>query len=188
MPVTLQTAIKAYRISLPLTYLNGLNMLGGAPSTVLPFLMQRQVQSQWCWAATSASVSIFYNAASSWTQCLVATKIIGTTCCVSPSGCNKPWYLDEALTATDNFSAISPPLTFQQVESELASGRVIGARVGWRGGGGHFMAIYGCKTINGINYYSIDDPIYGKSEITENAFLNAYQGAGSWTHSYITKP
>jgi len=66
--------------------------------------------------------------------------------------------------------------------------RVVGARVGWHGGGGHFMVIYGCRTMNGINYYDIDDPIYGKTQITETAFNTAYQGAGSWTHSYITNP
>jgi hypothetical protein len=64
---------------------------------------------------------------------------------------------------------------------------VIGCRVGWRGGGGHFMALYGCRTTGTTNYFNIDDPIYGKSEIPEQAFALAYQGSGKWTTSYLTK-
>jgi hypothetical protein len=161
--------------------------LGGAAPIALSFVMQRQLQSQWCWAATSASVSHFYNALSTWTQCLVAEQIMGSNCCVNPGPCNQSWYLDKALAVTNNFVALNSTLSFQAVENELNAGRVIGARVGWHSGGGHFMVIYGCDTSNGINYLSIDDPIYGKSRITEAAFLAAYQGSGSWTHSYTTK-
>lgn len=167
--------------------LNG-GLQAGGPPLSLPFNMQRQLQSQWCWAATSASVSLFYNSGSGWTQCLVAEQIMGTGCCGNPTPCNNPSYLDQALTVTNNYVALSGPITFQQVSVELSAGRVIGVRVGWYGGGGHFMVIYGSDTINGVNYYSIDDPIYGKSQITEAAFLSAYQGAGRWTHTYTTKP
>lgn len=185
----LKQAIKQYAAISFVVHQNGINLLGGAPPVLLFFNMQPQVQNQWCWAATSASVSIFYNLSSTWTQCLVASGALGvSTCCKIPSPCNKPWYLDRALTVTNNFINQYGILTFQQVESELLSGRIVGARVGWFGGGGHFMIIYGCKSINGVNYYNIDDPIYGKSIITETAFQSVYQGAGSWTHSFTTKP
>ena len=65
----------------------------------LGFDMQAQTQSNWCWAATSTSVSHFYWWASPWTQCKVANGELNlTTCCQSPvpSACNVPWYLDEA--------------------------------------------------------------------------------------------
>lgn len=164
------------------------NLLGGTPSILLLFKMQHQVENQWCWAATAVSISQYYNPSSHWTQCQVATTALGiSNCCILPTLCNKPWYLERALSITNNFTSIQGALSFHDVELELSNGRVVGARVGWFGGGGHFMVIYGCKTINGINYYYIDDPIYGKSEILEFAFQTAYQGAGSWTHSYITK-
>lgn len=185
MATILKERIKRYRPSLVMS--TGGKAPSGGAAVSLFFDMQRQVQSQWCWAATSASVSIFYNNGSTWTQCRVAQQILGSDCCGSPGPCNKPWYLNDALTVTNNFVAISNPLTFQQVVAELSAGRVVGARVGWYGGGGHFMVIYGYNTINGVNYYNIDDPIYGKSQITESGFLNAYQGAGGWTHSYTTK-
>ena len=35
----------------------------------LVFNMQAQTESNWCWAATSTSVSRFYCSLSPWTQC-----------------------------------------------------------------------------------------------------------------------
>lgn len=38
------------------------------------FSMQHQQQSNWCWAATATSVALFYQPASGWTQCQVASS------------------------------------------------------------------------------------------------------------------
>jgi Papain-like cysteine protease AvrRpt2 len=41
-----------------------------APSwTRLGFTMQHQEQSEWCWAATSVSVAVYYDSQTGWTQC-----------------------------------------------------------------------------------------------------------------------
>jgi len=158
----------------------------------LAFNMQAQTQSNWCWAATSTSVSHFYWWASPWTQCKVANGELNlTTCCQSPvpSACNVPWYLDRALTRTHNFvSIVSGTVGFDQVKAEIDAGRPVGARIGWSGGGGHFVAIYGYTQVLGVlDYFDIDDPIYGKSHISVSDFTNNYQGSGSWTHTYFTK-
>ena len=49
------------------------------------------------------------------------------------------------------------------------------------------MVIYGYSTIAGLEYFDIDDPIYGKSHLTVNDFSTNYQGSGTWTHTYYTK-
>lgn len=50
------------------------------------------------------------------------------------------------------------------------------------------MAIYGYTQVLGVlDYFDIDDPIYGKSHIAVSDFTNNYQGSGSWTHTYFTK-
>ncbi len=194
MPDKLQIAIQKYKVhsiekmSFGAGYMDDITLAGGAPQIQLSFDMQPQIQSLWCWAATSVSVSIFYDNMSEWTQCLVAEEAFSSGCCQSPMPCDKLWYLHEALTITNNLDHYEERLTHSDVERELQAGRVIGCRVGWRGGGGHFMVLHGCKTVNNSTYFSIDDPIYGKSEITETAFLDSYQGSGSWTHSFITKP
>jgi hypothetical protein len=159
-------------------------------SISLDFNMQAQTQSQWCWAATATSVSHFYLPWSGWTQCRVANGELGfNNCCNSPvpGACNVPWYLDRALTRTNNFVSVTGTVSFEQIRSEIRAGRVVGARIGWSGGGGHFMVIYGCATIAGVEYFDIDDPIYGKSQPTVETFTNSYQGNGSWTNTYFTK-
>ncbi len=156
----------------------------------LPFNMQMQTQSNWCWAATATSVSHYFWRWSTWTQCRVANAELGQTdCCQNPvpAHCNVPWYLDRALTRTRNFVSITGPVGFEQVRSEINAGRPVGARIGWSGGGGHFMVIYGYSTIGGGEFFDIDDPIYGKSHIPVSEFSSSYQGTGSWTHTYFMK-
>ena len=156
----------------------------------LPFNMQLQTQSNWCWAATANSVSHYFWRWSTWSQCRIANAELGhTDCCHSPvpSACNVPWYLDRSLTRTRNFVSIQGPAGFEQVRSEIDAGRPVGARIGWSGGGGHFMVIYGYSMIGGGEYFDIDDPIYGKSHMPMSEFSNSYQGSGSWTHTYFMK-
>ena len=159
-------------------------------SKQLTFTMQAQTQSNWCWAATSTSVSRYYSFLSRWTQCTVANAELGLTgCCIHPvpGPCNVPWFLDRALTRTNNFVSITGPQTFAAVRDEIDAGRPVGVRIGWSGGGGHFMCIYGYSLIMGQEYFDIDDPIYGKSHLSVTDFSSNYQGSGTWTHTYFTK-
>jgi hypothetical protein len=160
-------------------------------SVVLNFNMEAQTQSNWCWAATSKSVSFFYSTLlNPWSQCKIASSELGQTCCTSPvpGPCNVPWYLDRALTRTKNFVELKyGTMTWEAVKEQIDAGLVVGTRIGWSGGGGHFMAIYGVSKILNTKYFHIDDPIYGKSVLTVSQFSTNYQGSGSWTHSYITK-
>ena len=159
-------------------------------SQVLNFNMQAQTQTQWCWAATSTSVSHFYSALSPWTQCKVATEAMDDKCCNPPlpAPCNQPWYLNKAFEITNNYvSYQGGSITWKQVTAELEKGLVVGARIGWNGGGGHFMVIHGVSKQLGTEYLHIDDPIYGKSTLTYQQFATNYQGSGTWTHTYFTK-
>ena len=152
--------------------------------------MQAQTQSNWCWAATATSVSHFYWLWSTWSQCRVANGELGCTDCRNstvPSACNVPWYLDKALTCTSNFVSMMGQASFQQVRDEIDDGRPVGARIGWSGGGGHFMVIYGYSFVAGVEYFDIDDPIYGNSHLTVANFANNYQGSGTWTDTYFTR-
>ncbi len=159
-------------------------------SKQLAFDMQAQTQSNWCWAATATSVSHFYWLWSTWSQCGVANAELGHgDCCHAsvPSHCNVAWYLDRSLTRTNNFVSITGQVAFSQIQAEIDAGRPVGARVGWSGGGGHFMVIYGYSRVLGTEYFDIDDPIYGKSHLSVADFASSYQGSGTWTHTYFTK-
>lgn len=157
---------------------------------VLPFTMEPQTQSNWCWAATSKSVSHYYSIFSPWTQCKVASDELGNTCCHSPvpGACNISWYLNSALTRTHNFVSIQGgTISWSEVKQQLEAGLVVCARIGWNGGGGHFMTIHGVSSVLLTKYLHIDDPIYGKSVLTYDQFATNYQGSGTWTHTYFTK-
>lgn len=157
---------------------------------VLPFTMEAQTQTNWCWAATSKSVSHFYTTLSPWTQCKIAGNELDKTCCTSPvpSACNVPWYLDKALSRTQNFVSIQAgTISWSEIKDQLDNGLLVGARIGWNGGGGHFMVIHGVSRIGATQYVHIDDPIYAKNTMTYDTFATNYLGSGTWTHTYFTK-
>lgn len=159
----------------------------------LCFIMQQQEQTQWCWTATATSVALYYNAASTWTQCTLVNAELGLTdCCTSPSSshCNTPWTLSTVLTRVGHLASMSGSSTsFANVRAELDNGRPLAVRIGWSGGGGHFNVI-GCYSWNprlGLQSVQIEDPWYGTSVWDYDTFRTAYQGSGSWTHSYRTQ-
>src|SRR6266567_5937703 len=122
---------------------------GGAPpgaSKTLAFVVQHQNQTNWCWAAVTASIAAYYRN-QGWSQCGVVNDRLGQVmCCQDGSSaiCNQPWYLDQALSRVGHLANyISAPLSMQQIQSEIDAGRVIGVRIGWMNGGGHFITIRG---------------------------------------------
>lgn len=158
---------------------------------VLNFTMQQQAQSQWCWAATATSTSLFYSATSAWTQCTVVNSTLGQTiCCNTPwfGNCNKPWYIDRALSTTGNLNyMVSSQITMAQVKAEIDAGHPLGARIGWSGGGGHAVVIYGYMTVLNTIWLCIGDPYYGPTFAPFSTFQNSYMGSGKWTDTYYTE-
>jgi hypothetical protein len=156
----------------------------------LGFAMQSQLETNWCWSAVATSTSRFYNSSSGWTQCGLANQQLGqSTCCQngSSSACNVPWYLDQALGQTGNLESWeSGHADLTTVEGDLVRTCPVGVRIGWSGGGGHFVVIDGAETSNTTVH--VEDPIYGSSDIAYNTLASNYQGSGSWTHTYFTKP
>jgi hypothetical protein len=166
--------------------------LGAGASNQLNMAMQPQQQTNWCWSAVSVSVKLFFSPGYAITQCDQANSQLGqTTCCAngSSSACNIPWYLDRALSGLGNLAGVFVGTTsFSAVQTQINSTRPVGCRIGWAGGGGHFVAIDGCDPASPNQLLTIKDPIYGTSILAYMIFSTAYQGSGSWTHSYLTQP
>ncbi len=154
----------------------------------LDFWMQHQQQTNWCWAAVATSVSHFFNPASTWTQCAVANgELNRNDCCGSGASgpCNVYGFLGSSLTRVGHHDhTTSGTATFAQVQAEVDGGRPLCARTAWSGGGAHFLAIIGYRSLGQM--LAVDDPWYGKSDVSYTTFLTSYQGSGSWTHSYYT--
>ena len=158
------------------------------PSIRLGFNMEAQQQTNWCWAAVSKSVAAYYDPATTWTQCAIADGEMGqTTCCTngSSSACNQYGFLDTSLARVGHFDRrVNSAASFADMLGEMRAGRPVGARTQWSGGGAHFVCIIG--TLAG-EMYAVDDPISGKSDVTDAAFRTMYLNSGSWTHTYYTR-
>ena len=163
-----------------------------APSWVrLDFAMQHQKQTEWCWAATSVSVSAYYDPRTSWTQCSMANAEKGlTTCCDDGSGdaCNAPNRLDLPLARAGVLDhKQTGPLDYDDVRREIDAGRPLACRIGWSCGGGHFAVIDGYRSSGG-EWVSIDDPWYSACDVEVSTLVEGtYQGRGTWTHTYFTR-
>jgi hypothetical protein len=164
----------------------------GIPSwTRLDFNMQHQEQSQWCWAAVSVSVALYYEPRGAWTQCQMVNLEKGqTSCCQNGSTpqCNQPNVLDTPLAR----AAVLDRMTFGSVgydvmAEHLEAQRPIAWRIAWSGGGGHFAVIEGYQR-HGGEWVAIDDPWWGQSDVAVSTLTGGlYQGSGTWTHTYLTR-
>jgi len=166
-------------------------------SHCLGYPRQDQQQTEWCWAGVSAAVAAFYDAATTWTQCAIANAELGFTDCCGAGGsgaCNVPWYLDRALTRVGHLVAMTiGTANFATVKGEINAGRPICCRIAWSGGGGHFVALtcwfsFARRRKPVLQWVRVSDPwsAYGTSVWRFSAFATAYQGTGSWTHTYTT--
>jgi len=181
----------------PLRVVTDITILDAPPIEIhlnhaqLDFIMEHQQQTNWCWAATSTSVALYYNAASGWTQCSVAnTELTRTDCCsTGASGpCNVSNVLNHPLSVVGHLDRMIPASTsFVDVQATIDVGRPLALRVAWTGGGAHFLVIDGYDA-HGGQWVSVDDPIYGPADVLYTTMLSGYQGAGTWTTSYLTRP
>jgi len=162
----------------------------GSSGSLQGFAVSTQLQSEWCWAAVSSSVANFYGP-TQWTQCGVASaELAPLNCCGGDAsdGCNKPWYLDRALTRVGHFDRISASSApFTGVQAEIGGNRPLGCRIAWAGGGAHFVALGGWLiAADGSSYVNVCDPFYGPVQKKYDDFVSAYVSPGDgWTHSYF---
>ncbi len=157
----------------------------------IPFSLQHQQQTQWCWAAVSVSVSHYYVPWSTWTQCEMVNQELGqTTCCVngSTSQCNQPNVLSSPLQRVGAFDRMtSSDAGMNDIAGEIDAGRPLCWRIGWSGGGGHFAVIEGYRRLP-AEWVAVDDPWYGASDLPLSTLTTGgYQGTGDWTHTYFTR-
>ena len=82
-----------------------------------------QEQDNWCWAAVSTSVSHFFDPASTWTQCSLASNQLNLECCVDASPCNETWTLDEPLQVVGCLESYAVGTTsFDDVRDRIEAG------------------------------------------------------------------
>jgi hypothetical protein len=160
----------------------------------MPFPIQDQKNTLWCWAAVASSVDSYFQPVGFDTQVEVAKKVLSHTDCdqePTPPGCNREASLRLALEQVGRFDRlVNDPLPFKQIVDERKKNLVVCARVQWRNGRGHFVVISGyILTESGQEWVVIKDPLFDDVSLPYEDFCNGYRsGEGKWTHSYLVKP
>jgi hypothetical protein len=111
------------------------------------------------------------------------------TCCTNggSADCNRPWFLDTSLQRVGHLQTWSSgKQTFNTVRNEINASRPFGVRIGWKGGGGHFVIVEGYFP-GTPQRVSMGDPWTGAADMDYATLANNYQSTGSWTHSYFTR-
>ena len=118
---------------------------------------------------------------------MVNAQLARNDCCRNPSSsnCNVTGYLDNALTFVGHLkSEQSSAATYAAASAAVDAGTPPCIRIGWSGGGGHFIGVFG---IEPTNMLWVTDPIYGQSLVSYATLTGGtYQGNGTWTNTYFT--
>ena len=168
-------------------------MYGPIEARHLEINMEHQRQSSWCWAATTVSITRYYDPATTWTQCTLANHVFSqTTCCTDGSSpqCNRGSDPGADLDTVSRLASKSNrPATFATIMREITASRPIAMTIQWNGSGfQHVPIIDGYDNFNSAApTIDIKDPWFGASTQDFNSFPNAYQGGATWLETYFTK-
>ena len=163
---------------------------------LLPFTMQPQAQTNWCWAAVAVSVAAFFDAATRATQCSLANgELRRQDCCGKGGGrsCNLYGYLASALNRVGRLRVWRPSraATPNEMQAEVDGSRPLCLRIAWASGGAHFLALIGYLP-DGVapirNLVMVADPRWGVSVLPYDVLRKAYRQEGRWTDTYFTRP
>jgi len=164
----------------------------------MSFPIEKQLESEWCWAAVSCTTDHFFDTASTLTQCTIATEVLNPlNCCGGDAEkCNQAMRLQDALQPIGRLgNTIEGSLPFLELKSEIDADRPVAVRIAWFGGGAHFVLICGYELMqSGTRILQIADPFYGDEvdnqyfgiwEIDYDLFPESYQDGGDWTTTFF---
>ena len=177
---------------------------GGGTVRTVPLTMQHQKLSEWCWAAVSVSVNLYFRPDSTHTQCEIAGSVLNVACCgqgtETEARCNASHELHPVLGRLHLLAAdpVLKPLTFDQIQKQIDAGHPICVLIKWLDhegnvtDRGHFIAVAGYRiTAAQKQFVSIADPLYGPSEVSYVEFSShkgGYRdGSGVWFASFLVE-
>jgi hypothetical protein len=162
---------------------------------VLNFRIQKQMMSNWCWAAVSSSIRSFYQPSGPMTQGEIASEILGLPYCsmVPPlPPCDQKADLSAVLSRYNFLSEqMDVAAELGVISGEISHNRPVCCQVYYEELGGHFVVIYGCGTVDpadaGSTAIYLADPMDGGSRLlTYHQLVAGYRG-GLWSKTYLTK-
>ena len=147
------------------------------------FVIQPQKQSEWCWAATAASVAQYFDPTTTLEQCDVVNILENVSdCCANPSSYNQPADLASAIQTVGCLRlSLDRALTFDELRQEIDAGRPVCAGIAWDSGGGHAVLITAYNVLSsGSHHIHVEDPLNPSGDVDFDEFSNAYHGDGKW--------
>ena len=160
------------------------------PETVLPVPVMAQELRLWCWAAITSGVSQFGGSPAVFSQCEVATRVIGTSCCTSPGACNLPRDLDAAIQSIPLPCPVALQIPFATLAGRIVdAGRPVGLRMLNRFDlSANFILVTGCdpevQTVICTDPWGTVGAAAPRYRMNFTALSN-YGGWGQWTHSFL---
>jgi hypothetical protein len=159
----------------------------------MPFQVETQEESRWCWAAVSSAVDQYYSPLAFLSQCEVASEVL-----VQPDVCNDPDAYDDSgalevgLNVIGRYDHVDPEgtkMTFDALQTEIDAGRPVCVCIQWDGSqNAHFVALCGySEWSGGLRLVDVADPFYPDSTQNFDAFPLSYHGGGSWLQTLFTK-
>lgn len=170
-------------------------LLNGAKSVpLLTFPIEKQIMSNWCWAAITASVCRYYNGPNLNQKQIVAIITGKAICATSPPipFCNETADIGVAFKSVNHLETpINSSLSPTDIVKFLTNGQVIGCQIYLPAlGGGHAVIIYGAfADSNDRLILRVADPADSTLLIMPyQQFRTNYKNSGGqWIRSYITQ-
>lgn len=146
--------------------------------------MQEQRQSNWCWAASGATIAeILKHPVSQQRMCALSKNLDENASCP-----NNQAHLGEVQNGFQRLGLKNPgkytssPLGYDDLKSQLSADQPVETRIQWASGGGHMHVLYGYDDAKNWVYWG--DP-WPKSQRLSWAPYSQYVKSGrfTWTHT-----
>ena len=153
---------------------------------ILNFTIQKQEQSEWCWAAVSASIRGFYSPGNSLAQCeVVNLMLMVQNCCDNPTSFNRRFNLANTLKQLNHLQEDDPGKPeFGRVVTEINAGQPLAVKIRWDGGANHFVVVYGFTDDDKVH---IADPMNPGDDMIVTFDNFVYKDIGHWDESFFTQ-
>ena len=177
--------LRATGIPIPVAALpSALPAPAAAPTfRLLPIVLVRQQQTNWCWAACCEMV--FAHKGVLWIyQCNIVSRQFNANCCTHPypKVCNKPEWPDQAYVDWGiTFTRLNSQLSFADLQSAIDNGNPVEVYFVWQGSvAAHVALVVGWYDNGDVQ---VNDPWRGVLRIGYVDLQIAY-GLGTWLETY----
>ena len=154
------------------------------------YIIDRQLQSNWCWAAVTASLARFYQKDPIADQAKLVYSIFNQECYCNGKGCgtcNRPWYVGEALDHLDILqNAVAAPVSQKELMAELKYNRPVVIVVKWQQSStGHILVVSGFTRNHQFLTWDSRGPDMRLLPFKD--LCTGYEGKSVWVNTFFTQ-